>query len=110
MSQYEPVVVPELGDFWAGAVGFFSYDVVRHIESLPHAPPRGSTTPDALFVTTRTLVVMDNLKSQARVVTSVPIDHTDDAWLRHAYDAAVAEVRDDHRPAARAGNARPAAR
>jgi anthranilate synthase component I len=92
VSQYEPVSVPELGEFWAGAVGFFSYDVVRHIESLPAAPPRGLTTPDALFVTTRTLVVMDNLKSQARVVTAVPIDHDDEASLRCAYDDAVVEV------------------
>jgi anthranilate synthase component 1 len=94
ISAYEPVVVPALGDFWAGAVGFFSYDVVRHIEALPVRSPRGTATPDALFVTTRTLVVMDNLKSQARVVTAVPIDAVDDASLRVAYDAAVTDVAD----------------
>lgn len=93
VSQYEPVIVPELGDFWAGAVGFFSYDVVRHIEHLPHAPPRASSVPDALFVSTRTLVVMDNLKSQARVVTAVPIDSIEAGALRAAYDAAVTDVR-----------------
>ena len=93
VSQYEPVIVPELGEFWAGAVGFFSYDVVRHIEHLPHAPPRASSVPDALFVSTRTLVVMDNLKSQARVVTAVPIDSIADDALRAAYEAAVADVR-----------------
>jgi anthranilate synthase component I len=92
VSAYDPVLVPELGDFWAGAVGFFSYDVVRHIESLPHAPPRGSNTPDALFVSTRTLVVIDNLKSRARVVTAVPIDAIDDASLHSAYAAAVTDV------------------
>ncbi len=94
ISQYEPVVVPELGDFWAGAVGFFSYDVVRHIEHLPIHTPRGTDTPDALFVSTRTLVVMDNLKSQARVVTAVPIDSDDEPTLRAAYDAAVRDVRE----------------
>ncbi len=94
ISQHTPVMVPELGEFWAGAVGFFSYDVVRHIERLPHAPPRGTATPDALFVSTRTLVVIDNLKSQARVVTAVPIDAVDDASLRAAYDAAVTDIRD----------------
>ncbi len=104
VSQYEPVRVPELGDFWAGAVGFFSYDVVRHIEQLPKAPPRGTATPDALFVSTRTLVVMDNLKSQARVVTAVPIDSDDETWLRAAYDGAVRDVQSTiarlHAPAA----------
>ena len=92
VTAYDPVPVPELGDFWAGAVGFFSYDVVRHIETLPHAPPRGTATPDALFVSTRTLVIIDNLKSQARVVTAVPIDDDDERSLRAAYDAAAAEV------------------
>jgi anthranilate synthase component 1 len=94
VSQYEPVHVPELGDFWAGAVGFFSYDVVRHIEHLPLTKPRGTKTPDALFVSTRTLVVMDNLKSQARVVTAVPIDTIEEPALRAAYEAAVRDVRD----------------
>ena len=94
ISQYEPVVVPELGDFWAGVVGFFSYDVVRHIEHLPIHTPRGTDTPDALFVSTRTLVVMDNLKSQARVVTAVPIDSDDESTLRAAYDSAVRDVRE----------------
>ena len=32
-----PVHVPELGAFWCGAVGYFSYDVVRTIERLPVA-------------------------------------------------------------------------
>jgi anthranilate synthase component I len=92
VTAYQPADVPELGDFWAGAVGFFSYDVVRHIETLPVQSPRGTATPDALFVSTRTLVVMDNLKSQARVVTAVPIDSDDETVLRAAYDAAVTDV------------------
>lgn len=94
VSRHEPVVVPELGDFWAGAVGFFAYDMVRHIEHLPATTPRGTDTPDALWITTRTVVVMDNLKSQAKVVTAVPIDAVDEASLRAAYDDAVAAVRD----------------
>src|SRR3954463_10627341 len=28
------------GWFWGGAVGYFSYDMVRHIERLTSAPPR----------------------------------------------------------------------
>jgi anthranilate synthase component I len=92
VSRYSPVTVPVLGDFWAGAVGFFSYDVVRHIERLPEPKPRGTATPDALFVSTRTLVVFDNLKAQARVVTAVPVDDTAPETLRRLYDEAAAEI------------------
>jgi anthranilate synthase component 1 len=38
------------------------------------------------------VVVIDNLRAQARVVTAVPIDADDEAALRAAYDAAVADV------------------
>jgi anthranilate synthase component 1 len=88
-----PVDVPELGAFWSGAVGFFSYDVVRHIERLPSPPPRADATPDALFVFTDALVIIDNLRAQARVVVGVPLRHDiSDATLRREYDAALARV------------------
>jgi anthranilate synthase component I len=69
----EPADVPELGEFWGGVVGFFSYDIVRLIEKLPNRPAAGINTPDALFVSTRSLVILDNLHGTARVVISVPV-------------------------------------
>ena len=88
-----PVDVPELGAFWSGAVGYGSYDLVRHIERLPSPPPRGDATPDALFVFTETVVIIDNLRAQARIVVGVPVgDAVDDAALRAAYDGAMATV------------------
>lgn len=68
-----PVDAPELGALWSGAFGFFAYDVVRHIERLPHAPPRALDYPDACFVFTDALVVIDNWRGQARVIVSVPV-------------------------------------
>src|SRR5438093_7375272 len=44
LRRSTPADVPELGGFWSGAVGFFSYDVARYLERLPNAPP----TPKAL--------------------------------------------------------------
>ena len=73
VAEHEPVEVPELGAFWSGAVGYFGYDVVRLIERLPNAPPRTLDVPDALFVFTRALVIIDNLRAQARVVVGVPV-------------------------------------
>lgn len=93
VRAYRPADVPELGPFWNGAVGYFSYDVVRHIERLPHAPPRGVRAPDAVFVFTGAVVIMDNLKAQARVVVGVPIDDpADEATLAARHAAAEAEI------------------
>ncbi len=73
VDEANPAHVPELGQFWGGLVGFFSYDIVRAIENLPVRAKPALATPDALFVFTRSLVILDNLHGRARVVISVPI-------------------------------------
>ena len=88
----KPAHVPELGAFWSGAVGFFSYDVVRTIERLPSPPPRGVDAPDALFVFSRSLLILDNLKSQGRIVVAVPIIATGEPELRRQYEEAQSEI------------------
>ena len=88
-----PVDIPDLGIFWSGVVGYFAYDVVRLIERLPHAPARAVDAPDALFVFTNAVVIIDHLRSQARVVVGAPLDDDlSDATLQGAYDRAIAEV------------------
>jgi anthranilate synthase component 1 len=88
-----PAPVPELGAFWSGAVGYFSYDVARTIEELPSPPPRGVDAPDALFVFSRALLILDNLKGLGRVVVAVPVaDGTSEQELRAKFDQAQAEI------------------
>jgi len=93
LTEFEPAHVPELGAFWSGAVGYFGYDVVRLLERLPHAPPRALDAPDALFVFTRALVIIDNLRAQARVVVAVPVPPgLDEAARRRLYDDAERDI------------------
>jgi anthranilate synthase component 1 len=89
----DPSLAAELGAFWGGAVGFFGYDMVRYIERLPTPPARGLDVPDALFVFTRAVVIIDNLRARARVVVSVtvPAGCSVDG-LRALYDAGIADV------------------
>jgi anthranilate synthase component 1 len=89
-----PVVeAPEVGAFWAGAVGYFAYDVVRHFERLPAPPPRGIDAPDAIVMFPRTVVIIDNLRSQARVVCGVAVAPDAEAAVRRAaYEAGLADV------------------
>ena len=87
-----PVDVPELGAFWTGAVGYFSYDMVRHIENLPHRPA-GSSLPDCVFVFTRSMIVVDSLRSQARIVVGVHVPRgSPRATLRELFDCACREI------------------
>jgi anthranilate synthase component 1 len=91
----QPARVPELGDFWGGVVGYFSYDVVRLIENLPNRPQGGLGTPDALFVFTRSLVILDNLHGRARIVISVPVpEGSSDAELTELYESSSRELQD----------------
>jgi anthranilate synthase component 1 len=92
---YEPVETPELGAFWGGAVGYFGYDVVRYIERLPKAPPRGVNAPDALFVFTGALVIIDNLRARARVVSAMRLSRGANAAERRAAEAAALLEIDD---------------
>jgi anthranilate synthase component 1 len=95
VTEFPAVDAPELGAFWGGAVGFFGYDVVRVIERLPSAPPRGVDLPDALFVLTGAVVIIDNLRAQARIVVGVPVRRdSDEGVLRAAYDTARTELQE----------------
>lgn len=71
LRELRPVAAPELGAFWSGAVGYFGYETVRHMENI--TPRYESSLPDAIFMITRTVVVLDHLKSQARVIVGVAV-------------------------------------
>ena len=93
IARHQPVDVPELGGFWSGAVGYFGYDVVRLLERLPAPPPRGQDVPDAMFVFTGVVVIIDNLRAQARVVTGVPVNPgADEQELKTLYERALRDL------------------
>jgi anthranilate synthase component I len=95
VRDMRPVDAPELGPFWSGAIGFFAYDVVRHIETLPHAPRRALDYPDSVFVFTNALVVVDNWRGQARIIVSVPVPaNSSDAALAALHSEAIDTLED----------------
>lgn len=95
LAAARAVSVPALGRFWNGVVGYFGYDMVRAIERLPNAPPRTMPVPDALFVFTSAVIILDNLKGEARIVVAAPTSPgMNDTTLTAAYDAAVESIAD----------------
>src|SRR5690606_1623852 len=92
LLRQAPAHVPGLPRFWGGAVGYFGYDVIRHIERLPHPPPDTLGLPDAMVILTRVVLAIDNLLGKAQAIVGVDVEGADRAELRRRYDEAAAEI------------------
>ena len=79
----------ELPGFWAGAVGYASYDLIRLYESLPDQNPDELGVPDLLFIEPAVMIVFDHLKRRMFIVS--PAAQDDEAEGRRA-SALVEEV------------------
>ena len=92
LRAHRPAELPGLPRFWGGAVGYFGYDAVRLIERLPHAPPDDLGLPDAVFMLTGAVLVIDNLFNRARAVVAVQTAGVSGSDLADRYTSAVAEL------------------
>lgn len=78
----DPLLPPLVG----GAVGFLSYDAVRHFEAIPDRHPEG-TIPDFLFDFHRNYIAFDHIKGS--ITISVVVDGT---GSEQTYAKAVDEI------------------
>ncbi|MBI1734374.1 MAG: anthranilate synthase component I [Candidatus Rokubacteria bacterium] len=92
LKEFVPVPVPGLPRFQGGAVGYFAYDMVRHIERIPSTARDDLNLPDCVFMFTDTLLAFDNLKHRLLVIANAHIRGRDDAALDQAYDAAAVKI------------------
>jgi anthranilate synthase component 1 len=91
MEKFRPVRLPGLPPFVAGAIGYFSYDMVRLIERLPRRLRDDIGLYDALLMFYHGIIAFDHVQHRLWVVRNV---HTEDSGaLRQKYDAAVREIR-----------------
>ncbi|MCY4472167.1 MAG: anthranilate synthase component I [Kistimonas sp.] len=79
LSGFRVPELPELPRFHGGLVGYFSYDTVRYVEPRLSGkePPDTLNTPDILLMLMEDLVVFDNLKGRALLVTYAHPDEPD---------------------------------
>lgn len=86
--------VPELPPFWAGAVGYASYDLIRLYEQLPDANLDELGVPDLLFVEPEVLVIFDHLRRRLYVVApALEDDAADEARAGALVDATYQRLR-----------------
>ena len=90
MARFRPAPVEGLSRFHGGAVGYLSYDMVRHIERLPDETLDDAQIPDSMFMLTDTVLAFDHVRQKLMIVSNAYVESEADA--DGAYDAAVQKV------------------
>lgn len=91
MERYRPVRVLGLPPLVAGAIGYFSYDMVRLIERLPKRVRDEIGLYDAVLMFYRGIIAFDHVQHRLWIVRNVYTGGP--GSLRAKYDAAVREIR-----------------
>jgi anthranilate synthase component I len=91
MAKFRPVRLPGLPPLVAGAIGYFSYDMVRLIERLPKRLRDEIGLFDAMLMFYRGILAFDHVQHRLWVVRNVYAEGP--GSLRAKYNAAVKEIR-----------------
>ena len=89
-SRYKPVPEPGLPRFHGGAVGYFSYDIVRFVEDLPELGEDELKLWDSLFMITDTVLVFDNINHKIKIICNAHVE--DPKSRRECYENAVNKI------------------
>lgn len=74
MSRYRGARVNGIPRLSGGAVGFFGYDLVRNVESLPNPPPDRLDVPDGHFLVVDEMIVFDHLRQKLQIIVNMRAD------------------------------------
>src|SRR5580692_3811681 len=73
LSSHKPARIPGLPPFTAGAVGFFSYDVVRQIERLPEKAKDDLGLPDACLMFFHEVLAFDHIRKEMLLIVTADV-------------------------------------
>jgi len=73
LRQHRPATVPELPPFTAGAVGYFSYDVVRQLEKIGDRTEDDLHLPDCGLMFFDRLLAFDHLRHQIHIIATADV-------------------------------------
>ncbi|HVT95995.1 MAG TPA: chorismate-binding protein, partial [Acidobacteriaceae bacterium] len=85
LQGHKPARIPGLPPFTAGAVGFFTYDVVRRIERLPVHTTDDLQLPDACLMFFDEVLAFDHVKKEILLIVTADL-------RRHKPQAAYADA------------------
>ena len=91
IERFQPVRLPGLPPLVAGAIGYFSYDMVRLIERLPRHLRDEIGLYDAMLMFYHGIIAFDHVQHRLWIVRNVFTERQ--GSLRAKYDAAVREIK-----------------
>ena len=89
LQQHRPAIVPGLPPFTAGAVGFFSYDIVRQLENIGSHAKDDLNLPDCGLMFFDRLLAFDHLHHQIHIIAAADVSNQNP---RRAYDRAIRDI------------------
>src|SRR6202030_154746 len=92
MQQFRPVRLPGLPPLVAGAIGYFSYDMVRLIERLPKRVRDDIGLFDAMLMFYHGIIGFDHVRHRLLIGRKVFTERS--GSLRAKYNAAVRQIRE----------------
>ena len=73
LAGQTPARIAGLPPFTSGAVGFFAYDVVRHIERLPELAKDDLNVPDACLMFFDEVLAFDHVRKQIQLIVTADL-------------------------------------
>src|SRR3984885_13695173 len=89
LGEHQPAAIPGLPPFTAGAVGYFSYDVVRQLERIGDHAKDDLSLPDCELMFFDRLLAFDHLRHQIHIVAAADVSRESP---RKAYDRALRDI------------------
>jgi anthranilate synthase component 1 len=89
LRQHRPVEIAGLPPFTAGAVGYFSYDMVRQLENIGENTMDDLSLPDCELMFFDRLLAFDHLRHQIHIIATADVSRESP---RRAYDRAADDI------------------
>ncbi len=89
LREHRPASIPGLPPFIGGAVGYFSYDVIRQLENIGEHAKDDLQLPDAELMFFDRLLAFDHLRHQIHIMAAADVSLENP---RRAYDRAVRDI------------------
>ena len=90
LKKYKGTRQEGLPRFISGAVGYFSYDIIRFFEDIPDNNTDDLNLPESYFIFVDTVLAVDHFKHTVRIISNAL---TKDKSLKESYEEAVYNIK-----------------